>query len=244
MFQKTGLAALVISASIFTNAPVQARLITSVTFSGVGTIEYSYVDCILQETMSDTCQNGLMEHMRAENLPPVGEIFYFGGSVYFDRPVESTGTYVEFNSVYGETEGKPSFTGNIYASFHNDKYEWIDYPGGWYDDPYFEPIFLTLENGYPTNFHTNYVYGYYSTVGISSEDGLVRFHNWIWDEFAGTAEAEDHIEAWGNIGGSGQITKLTVTYAAVPEPENWALMIAGFGLIGLSVRRRQSINAA
>lgn len=37
--------------------------------------------------------------------------------------------------------------------------------------------------------------------------------------------------------GTGRYT-LTVSQAAVPEPANWALMIAGFGLAGAALRRR------
>ena len=38
-------------------------------------------------------------------------------------------------------------------------------------------------------------------------------------------------EAWG-------IRALTVTGATVPEPAAWALLVAGFGLVGSAVRRR------
>ena len=39
----------------------------------------------------------------------------------------------------------------------------------------------------------------------------------------------------------------TVTFdapAVVPEPQNWALMIVGFGLVGASLRRRKSVAIA
>jgi PEP-CTERM motif len=45
-------------------------------------------------------------------------------------------------------------------------------------------------------------------------------------------------EAWG-------IDALNVTYngvAGVPEPANWALMIAGFGLVGAATRRRTKVR--
>lgn len=37
---------------------------------------------------------------------------------------------------------------------------------------------------------------------------------------------------------------LTVGVAAVPEPQSWAMMIAGFGLVGAAMRRRQSATVA
>ncbi|QYE33619.1 PEPxxWA-CTERM sorting domain-containing protein (plasmid) [Polymorphobacter sp. PAMC 29334] len=39
-------------------------------------------------------------------------------------------------------------------------------------------------------------------------------------------------------------TGLSLTFAAVPEPASWALMIVGFGLVGFSARRRTNAVAA
>ncbi len=36
---------------------------------------------------------------------------------------------------------------------------------------------------------------------------------------------------------------VTGTFAAVPEPQSWAMLIAGFGLIGVAARRRRSSTA-
>lgn len=41
--------------------------------------------------------------------------------------------------------------------------------------------------------------------------------------------------SWGKKGGS---YAGTVNFAAVPEPAAWAMMIAGFGFVGASMRRR------
>ena len=38
--------------------------------------------------------------------------------------------------------------------------------------------------------------------------------------------------------------KLTSTTGAVPEPASWAMMIAGFGLVGASLRRSRTVAAA
>jgi len=52
---------------------------------------------------------------------------------------------------------------------------------------------------------------------------------------------------FGNLTDAGSMggypTKLTIT-AAVPEPETYAMMIAGLGLVGFMSRRRKSIAAA
>lgn len=45
--------------------------------------------------------------------------------------------------------------------------------------------------------------------------------------------------AGGRASNNAQIKLLSVPVAAVPEPSSWALMIAGFGLIGASLRRRR-----
>jgi hypothetical protein len=44
----------------------------------------------------------------------------------------------------------------------------------------------------------------------------------------------------GSSGGNVLLKSLTVTKAAVPEPESWALMIAGFGGLGVMLRRRRA----
>jgi hypothetical protein len=36
----------------------------------------------------------------------------------------------------------------------------------------------------------------------------------------------------------------TLTISAIPEPASWALMIAGFGLVGSALRRRKAVAAA
>jgi uncharacterized protein YhdP len=44
---------------------------------------------------------------------------------------------------------------------------------------------------------------------------------------------------WGTKGGS---YSGTLNYAAVPEPAAWAMMIAGFGFVGASMRRRRTMT--
>lgn len=45
---------------------------------------------------------------------------------------------------------------------------------------------------------------------------------------------------WFKLSGSGGLASYTVTLAPVPEPETYALLLAGLGLMGAVARRRQS----
>ena len=45
---------------------------------------------------------------------------------------------------------------------------------------------------------------------------------------------------WFKLSGSGDLASYTVTLAPVPEPETYALLLAGLGLMGAVARRRQS----
>jgi hypothetical protein len=45
---------------------------------------------------------------------------------------------------------------------------------------------------------------------------------------------------WFQLSGSGEAASYTVTLAPVPEPETYALLLAGLGLMGAVARRRQS----
>ncbi len=53
-------------------------------------------------------------------------------------------------------------------------------------------------------------------------------------------EFDDWPDDWDGIWESGTIT---VTYTTVPEPATWAMLIAGFGLVGATARRRRMQHA-
>lgn len=64
---------------------------------------------------------------------------------------------------------------------------------------------------------------------------------WVIGEFA--REYNDGVDHPGGTGGSRWSTWISQidvsTVGSVPEPANWALMIAGFGLVGAMQRRRR-----
>jgi len=76
-------------------------------------------------------------------------------------------------------------------------------------------------------------------------DGVTVFHQDLtgyeekWSLADTLISAGDHVLTvsgkWGTKGGA---YSGTINYAPVPEPANWALMMAGFGLVGAAMRRR------
>lgn len=53
------------------------------------------------------------------------------------------------------------------------------------------------------------------------------------------AGSYDEVHLIQNNGGGFELDNVTVGSAIVPEPETWALMIAGFALVGIGMRRRR-----
>lgn len=82
-------------------------------------------------------------------------------------------------------------------------------------------------------------WGDYSQVSIDPEDNH-KF--WVIGEFA----REYNNDAGGHIGGSGGSRWGTYIAAisAVPEPATWAMMLAGFGVVGALGSRRRRSNVA
>jgi hypothetical protein len=65
------------------------------------------------------------------------------------------------------------------------------------------------------------------------------FDKWAFENLALTPGKHrlDIVGYWGKEGGS-YSGNLSFSAAAVPEPASWAMMIAGFGLVGAAMRRR------
>lgn len=59
------------------------------------------------------------------------------------------------------------------------------------------------------------------------------------------SEGYDRVVLSQNGGGGFELDNVTIgTAAAVPEPANWAMLIAGFGLVGAAARRRRQTAVA
>ena len=75
------------------------------------------------------------------------------------------------------------------------------------------------------------------------------FQPWRTESFLFTAtEAAQTLRFWAN-GGPGGVPPFSLLdnvslQAAVPEPASWAMLIAGFGLVGAAARRRRSTEIA
>ncbi len=74
------------------------------------------------------------------------------------------------------------------------------------------------------------------------------FDGWYTQSFTYTATAASEVLKFVANGGPAGLPPFAlldgVSLNAVPEPATWALMLAGFGLVGVAVRRRQTTVAA
>jgi hypothetical protein len=62
--------------------------------------------------------------------------------------------------------------------------------------------------------------------------------------FAGYCEIGPGVTGTGGLGGPDPINPIAFTLTAVPEPAEWALMLLGFGGLGLALRLRRGRPAA
>lgn len=93
--------------------------------------------------------------------------------------------------------------------------------------------------------------GFASFAGVSGNFNLatVEFHGvGAGISQLNVTDANDLIYAWVNDVSGGQVVNFSgmngsVTVAAVPEPETWAMLLAGLGLVGFSARRRVQLAA-
>jgi hypothetical protein len=84
-------------------------------------------------------------------------------------------------------------------------------------------------------------WGDYSQVSVDPNDPR-KF--WLIGEFA----REYNLPEFGHPGGTGGSRWSTwiagINAAAVPEPATWAMMIAGFGMVGFAMRRSQKVKVS
>lgn len=73
----------------------------------------------------------------------------------------------------------------------------------------------------------NQSFGSYSLFFTAGNAGTLKF-------FTGTGSAD-------NVGPLLDKVALSIDKAAVPEPAAWAMMLAGFGLVGAAMRRREKV---
>lgn len=77
---------------------------------------------------------------------------------------------------------------------------------------------------------------YRTNMLLSAFDGMSAAGDW-------TLTIRDLVN--GDTGNLNSWTlNLTTTVSAVPEPATWAMMIGGFGMVGGSMRRRQSVKSS
>ena len=123
-------------------------------------------------------------------------------------------------------------------------------------------VTIDYSAGFTTGFSFNYSSNSNATIkvydGLGATGNLLASialaNNYVsgcgycaWDpigvSFAGTAKSID-FGGGANFVAYDNITFGSTTPGGVPEPASWAMLIAGFGLVGAAARRRQSVLAA
>lgn len=85
--------------------------------------------------------------------------------------------------------------------------------------------------------------GIYSSTGIAGTDPFGPRSVFFTAGTAGTLKFSIGTQSADNIGPLLDDVKLVIDSGAVPEPAAWAMMLAGFGLVGGAMRRRQKVAA-
>ena len=94
---------------------------------------------------------------------------------------------------------------------------------------------------YLTNSANNQIVNYQTVTLVNPEKG---FQSWRTESFRFTATEVSHVLTFFALGGPGGLPPFSlldnVSVSVVPEPTTWAMLIAGFGLVGASARRRRN----
>jgi len=88
----------------------------------------------------------------------------------------------------------------------------------------------------------------FATAGLGNSDSQYANQQITGERYAGGAfgfQRDDNGAAWEATypGQYDALFTLNFGISAVPEPDTWALMLLGFGMIGLAVRRKRSRKA-
>ena len=113
------------------------------------------------------------------------------------------------------------------------------------NDPRFVCGLTQRLEAYPTGFGSA-VGGDYIGLNLANADGSGSGTGFYFFQkgalsAAGTYSNAGYPNPDGGYGNAGAATLLVSGFGAVPEPSTWAMLIAGFGMIGFAIRKRSNV---
>lgn len=218
-------------------APATAA-VTAIRFTAMGTITYS-------DGGSRVCDPGICPS--GYHLPEMGTPWTLHATIRFNEPVPATGRYYawdhpilapdqEYHDLdeWGEEWGPADHTVHFKLETQGPWTHWgnpsdENYPYYW--DIWGRSSPLKIENGRPLEARYYEIYW----------DGHVQIFEISGNEFK-FSRYWYYYPPGETVMGSGYITNFSVDLQQpVPEPASWAMMIGGFGLVGLAARRRRNM---